>query len=219
MDSADLNLFDRTTRGLNLIKLHGSIDFFAVEDKNLYLKCQPPSSSAIGGHVAEIGRIEGHSIQLSRTTRTRGVGELFVMDSHGELQFLRRSLLSGAHKFQTSFEQIAPLAFFEQFKTRLGSVNELDVIGYGFADDHINAVLKDWVSRPTSAITVYDPHLRAVPKPLEGHATKIQVVNCGLTRYLMLNEEKSRFTPLRWVRRRLLAAARENLRRRRIAVH
>ena len=219
MDSADLNFFDRATYGLNLIKLHGSIDFFAVEDKNLYLKCRPPASPAVGGHVAEVLRIEAHSVQLSRASQVRGVGELFVKGSDGEMQFFRRSLLSGAHKFQTSFEQIAPLVFFEEFKTRLGSVNELDVIGYGFADDHINAVLKDWISRPGSVMTVYDPHLQSVPKPLEGHATQIQIVNGGLTRHLRHYEDRSALSPTRCIRRQLLAAARENLRRRRMAAH
>lgn len=219
MDCANLNFFDRSTYGLNLIKLHGSIDFFAVEDKNLYLKCQPPVSSAIGSHVGEVLRIEAHSVELSRTIKARGVGELFVKGSDGEMQFLRRSLLSGAHKFQTSFEQIAPLVFFEQFKTRLGFVNELDVIGCGFADDHISAVLKDWVSRPASVMTVFDPNLRSVPKPLASHATQIRIVNCGLTQYLRHFENRFTLSPMRWVRRRLLAAARENLRRRRMAAH
>jgi hypothetical protein len=85
MDSADLNFFDRMTYGLNLIKLHGSIDFFPVEDKSLYLKCQPPVSSAVGGHVRKVLRSEAHNVQLSRTIGTRGVGELFVKGSDGEM--------------------------------------------------------------------------------------------------------------------------------------
>jgi len=53
------------------------------------------------------------------------------LDDKGELQFLRRSLLSGGHKFSDKFEQIAPIELFEEFKTRIQFIKELIVIGYG----------------------------------------------------------------------------------------
>jgi hypothetical protein len=41
MERGELNFFAQGDVGVNLIKLHGSLDMFAVEDKNLFLKCVP----------------------------------------------------------------------------------------------------------------------------------------------------------------------------------
>jgi hypothetical protein len=49
MDTGNLNFFAPGGGGVNLIKLHGSLDLFAVEDKNLFLKCAPPISEPLGG--------------------------------------------------------------------------------------------------------------------------------------------------------------------------
>ncbi|MNJ25531.1 hypothetical protein D3C77_199780 [compost metagenome] len=216
IESGRLNLFDGQGVGVSLLKLHGSLDVFAVEDKRLYLKCTPPVGAPIGGHVAEIRRVEEKSMELSRRLNIRTVGELDVLDAHGELQFLRRSLLSGGHKFKGTFDQVAPNAFFEEFKKRMSDVTDLDVIGYGFGDDHVNQVLLQWLDTPGVVMTIYDPLRREVPLAFSCSANKVLVSNLGLTGYF----QKLDPPKIPWIsesRNAIFERGREGLRQRRLA--
>jgi hypothetical protein len=214
MDRRQFAFIDRTQHGLNLIKLHGSVDVFAVEDKQLYLKCAPHIDAPVGGHIDEVKRVEAHSMNFFKTTKLRGAGELFVQDVTGEMQFFRRTLLSGQNKFTGRFEQNVPEQFFHEFPRRLDSANELDVIGYSFGDTHINNILKAWMSKPTSLMNIFDP--RRIDVPIGLALAKVRLVKGGLTKYFMSYESCWRSTPIRWVYRRLLSSAREKLRKKRL---
>lgn len=217
LNNGFLNFFDSKGVGVNLIKLHGSLDIFAVEDKNLYLKCVPPSEAPIGGHVQEIRRVEDHGLELIQQLKMRTVGELDVTDKNGEIQFLRRSLLSGAHKFKGTFDQIAPTAFFEEFKSRMEVITELDVIGYGFGDRHVNEVLQQWLEAPDVSINIYDPYCKSVPSALVGSVGRICVLNFGLTEYFQ-KFEPSKKSLVSNIRRKILERGREGLRKRRLSL-
>ncbi|MBN3967873.1 hypothetical protein IMW75_21660 [Pseudomonas gregormendelii] len=217
LDNGNLNLFGPEGLGVNLIKLHGSLDMFAVEDKNLYLKCTPTAEAPIGGHVQEIRRIENHSVELSQRVNLRTVGELDVTDKDGEIQFLRRSLLSGAHKFKGTFDQIAPIAFFEEFKKRIAAITDLDVIGYGFGDHHVNEVLRQWAEASNVSLNIYDPYRKSIPTFLDDVADRVCIFNFGLTEYFQIFDppKKSFFSS---IRSKMLESVRENLRKRRLSL-
>ncbi|CAG8868676.1 hypothetical protein [Pseudomonas fluorescens] len=217
LSEGDLNFFNPEEVGVNLIKLHGSLDMFAVEDKNLYLKCAPPAEAPIGGHVQEIRRIEDHSLELIQRLKIRSVGELDVTDKNGEIQFLRRSLLSGAHKFKGTFDQIAPIAFFEEFKNRMSAITELDVIGYGFGDHHINEVLQQWLNAPNVSINIYDPFCKATPIVLAGGADRVFIHNSGLTDYFQ-KFDSLKPSLLSSTRKKIFELARERLRQKRLSL-
>ncbi|PRW84017.1 hypothetical protein C7A11_28010 [Pseudomonas simiae] len=216
MNTGKFNFFDSDETGINLIKLHGSLDTFAVEDKETYLKCYPSVDAPIGAHFREIRKIEDHSLQLSQQTKVRTVGELHVTDRNGELQFLRRSLLSGAHKFKGTFDQIAPLAFFEEFKKRIELITELDVIGYGFGDKHINEVLDSWLTQTNSTLNIYDPFRKTPPPELPNHAENIKIINMGLTGYLQ-SFSLTKESLFARARRHSIERAREQLKKKRLA--
>jgi len=187
---------------------------FAVEDKELYLKVAPPIDAPLGSHVTEIYRVENHSNGVCANLQTRGIGELFVNDASGELQFLRRSLLSGAHKFKERFEQIAPVAFFNEFKKRLAAATQLDVIGYGFGDRHVNDALVEWIVNPTVSVNVYDPKRSESPPELLGWADRVRIFNFGLTGYCE-GLGQSTDSLLSRARKQALEHARERLRQKR----
>lgn len=217
IDSGKLNFFGSEDEGINLIKLHGSLDTFAVEDKNLYLKVSPREDVQLGAHVTEILRVESHSNEVCAKLKSRGVGELFVMDSNGELQFFRRSLLSGAQKFKDRLEQIAPMAFFLEFQRRLELATQIDVIGYGFGDSHINEVLANRFADRNVSMNIYDPNRDSVPSELSSWSDRITLFPIGLTGYC---DKLSR--PLDSLllggRREFLQLAREHLRQKRSAL-
>jgi hypothetical protein len=217
MEAGAMNFHDSGAIGFNLVKLHGSLDVFAVEDKNLYLKITPPEEGRLGDHVAEIYLVENHALKINAQLRTRGVRDLFVTDKEGKLQFLRRSLLSGAHKFKDRFEQIAPIALFKEFRKRLASATELDAIGYGFGDTHINQELAQWMETAPVIMNIYDPNRTAVPSEFVAHTNKIRLLKAGLTDYCEQLSQPNRSLPRR-LRRQFLEMSRNRLRRKRLAM-
>ncbi|WP_323897172.1 hypothetical protein [Aeromonas veronii] len=178
-----LDFFDQNQSGVNLVKLHGSFDIFAIEDKGKYLKSF--GDSEFGSYVMAVRNIERLSLAECQKSGVRGVNELFVNDDSGELQFLRRSLLSGGHKFSEKFEQIAPRELFEEFKTRIMSVRELVVIGYGFGDEHVNVVFCDWLKIPGTKLIVCDPYRTEVPDCLSRNSNQVEIRNLGFTDLLL----------------------------------
>jgi len=216
MEQGAFNFFGPEEMGISLLKLHGSLDIFAVEDKNLYLKCTPPASEKIGGHYLEIQKVEKHCQEVCNRMHSRTVGELNVLDINGELQFLRRSLLSGAHKFKGRFEQVAPVAFFQEFKRRITKVTELDVIGYGFGDFHINEVMGAWLRSGDVKLNIYDPYRENIPQEFCDAADKICILKYGLTGYFQ-SFDPSPDSIADNINRRLLEIARDRLKKRRIS--
>lgn len=182
-EQRDLDFFEQNESGANLIKLHGSFDIFAIEDMGKYLKSV--GDGEFWSYVRSVRNIESLSVEECQKSGNRGVNELFVTDDFGELQFLRRSLLSGGHKFSDKFEQIAPRELFEEFKARIRSVRELVVIGYGFGDEHVNLVFCDWLKIPDTKLIICDPYRTEVPDFLSGNASQIEIRNVGFTDLLL----------------------------------
>ncbi|WP_253820477.1 hypothetical protein [Vibrio pectenicida] len=181
--------------------VHGSFDIFAIEDKKSYLKSV--GNGSFGSFVSAIRNIESKSLEVCQKMQTRGVNELFVNDSSGELQFLRRSLLSGGHKFKGKFEQIAPVALFEAFESRINNVQELVVIGYGFGDEHVNEVMLKWLSNSNNQLTISNPYCEEIPDFLKAYQAQVQIVKKGLTDYLW-SVDPSKDTPERKAQRDLI---------------
>lgn len=184
-----------------MLKLHGSFDIFAIEDKKTYLKSV--GNEGFGSFVSAIRNIESKSLDVCQKIQARGVNELFVNDSSGELQFLRRSLLSGGHKFKGKFEQIAPVALFDAFKSRINNVQELVVIGYGFGDEHVNQIMLKWLSNSNNQLTISNPYCDEIPDILKAYQAQVKIVKKGLTEYL-LSIDPSKDTSERKAQRELM---------------
>lgn len=211
-----LNFFEEGEFGINLIKLHGSFDIFAAEDKNLFLKSYG-DGSFVGSNFDEIKKIENHNMMICAKDKIRCTNELCVYDKNHIMQFFRRSLLSGAHKFQNKFEQIAPKAFLEVFKIKLNGINELIVIGYGFGDLHINELIKAWLSKENTTLSIYDPYRTDIPDFLLDYQTRITIVQGGFTNFC-LSIDSSMESPETHLWRDAFFKIREDLKTRRLEV-
>ena len=209
LGSGEINLFKSGENGINLFKLHGSLDIFAAEDKSLFLKSSG-NGDGVGSHFREIKKIEDHNLEICKHGGVRATNELCIYDNNNELQFLRRSLLSGAHKFQERFEQIAPIAFFEAFKKHLSCLSELIIIGYGFGDSHINEVLCLWMTDKSNNIIIYDPYRSNIPDCLSDFSDQIEIVNGGMTDFF-LSIDSSKENIASKAERKILSMIREKL--------
>ncbi len=130
--------------GINLLKLHGSLDLFGQGDELNYLRIKPTSNS-IQGIISGLRVL--NEVMPYHPSGVNATNHIMYLDEAGQLQFLRRSLLTGVHKFEKGvFSQIAPYEFLPLFQSYLNYAGTLYAIGYSFSDYHLNKAIKDWLS-------------------------------------------------------------------------
>lgn len=142
MEKTGFNFFNKVgDYGINLLKIHGSLDIFGYNDLKSYLSLhvEKPGLDSISNALRSINEIVIPDQFLKVNN------EILLKDKVGEIQFLRRSLLSGVFKFRDNSSQIIPSHFLKQFRASVNYCDELVVVGYSFGDMHINEVVKKWL--------------------------------------------------------------------------
>lgn len=171
------------TRGVNLLKLHGSLDVFAFNDGKDLLKLRPEAGTV----AAVIDALKQANEQLMYHhpdfpgERRAFLGEIVYGDDAGELQFLRRSLLGGAYKFESQNSQTVPMELLAVFQGNINFLTKLVCVGYGFGDLHVNKVILDWlrftgerrleIVSPGATRPAFLEHLAPQVKVIDGTAT------------------------------------------------
>lgn len=171
--------------GINLIKLHGALDIFGQDDELNYLKISPIDNKpeSIPYQLELINKINQDII-----TRD-GVGctnENLYEDENSEVQFLRKSLLSGVHKFTKQVHQIAPPEFLKLFHGYLNYADELICIGYSFGDSHIDKSIDDWLSFSSDRkLTIVNPGIKSCPERIRHLPLQIEMSSMGASDYFI----------------------------------
>jgi len=152
--------------GIYLLKLHGALDIFATNDGKDLLKLLP-------AHAGQQGPVDSlfavnEDLYFPEPGSPRGraniMNEIAYADEQGVMQFLRRSLLAGAHKFDKRHSQTLPMSMMKHFQANLNFVSHLVCIGYGFGDIHINQVIRDWLEFTDSrTLEIVGPDCHSVP--------------------------------------------------------
>ena len=148
IDGGALPYFRNGEMGVNLFKLHGSLDVFAFRDGKDLIKLVP-SENSIRGVVETLRRANEELRYVDSdfsSDAIKATNEIIYADDVGEMQFLRRTLLAGAYKFENNFSQVLPSKLLEHFSRNLNYITTLVCIGYGFGDNHVNQVLREWLS-------------------------------------------------------------------------
>ncbi len=139
----DAGFFADGDTGINLLKLHGSIDTFAWTDELVYAKLLPPQLSPDG--FIQLARIIDQDLVASvRGKNFKSWGEVNFNDQAGVIQFLRRTILAGDLKMDEEFQENIPPKMYEKFSQEVGRLDTLVMVGYSFSDEHINKAIKRW---------------------------------------------------------------------------
>ena len=157
--------------GINLLKIHGALDIFSYRDGKDFAKLVPDAQTV--RDIIDMLRLAEEElifVDPARSNPFKTTNEITYADDQGVMQFLRRSLVAGTHKFDNRHSQVIPKEFLKQFESNINFVSTLICIGYGFGDLHINQVLRDWLERsserrleivsPGATIPPYLLHLR-----------------------------------------------------------
>lgn len=169
---------------INLLKLHGALDVFTVNDGNVLVKLLPQERSA-RGIVAALKSAHENLFYPINGVRAKAINEIAYADANGEMQFLRRSLLAGAYKFDRRMTQVIPKVMLDQFAANLNYVTELICIGYGFGDNHVNDVLRHWLEFwAQRRLVIVSPAASGVPSFLMHVAPQVECEAATATEYL-----------------------------------
>ena len=180
LDSEPLNFLNRGENGINLFKLHGSLDTFMANDAKQMLKL---SYTGHGGAVV-LKQLRMVNEQLAFKGPPKATNHIMYFDEDGELQFLRKALIIGVQKYQKHLLLEIPKRLLQLCRHYLNHVSHLAVVGYSFGDIHVNQILQDWLEfSQDRRITIVDPVRRGIPQFLGHLASQVSVEDEAASRY------------------------------------
>jgi hypothetical protein len=173
--------------GINLLKIHGALDVFTFRDGKDLLKLLPLEATPAG--VIQTLRAANEELIFVEPRapggRIKTTNEIAYADDAGEMQFLRRSLLAGAFKFDNRASQVLPMRMLDHFKANINWVSELVCIGYGFGDVHINSVIREWLEFAADRrIEIVSPGAKQIPPFLLHIAPQVKLTPATASDYL-----------------------------------
>lgn len=172
--------------GIYLLKIHGALDVFAFNDGKDLLKLLPNAPGQQG--VIDVLRAANEGLFYEvpgHPGAVKAANEICYPDEQGVMQFLRRTLLAGAYKFDARSQQVLPKSLLRHFQQNLNFVTTLVCIGYGFGDLHINLVIREWLEfHPDRRLEIVSPDARDVPAFLLHLVSQVKITPNTTTEYL-----------------------------------
>ena len=182
-----LNFFQNGEDGINLLKIHGSLDEFAFNDAKDLLKVVPNDNTVLGV-IAELQRVNDKVRFIDPRWpggQVKAVNEIAYADTEGEMQFLRRTPLAGAFKFHSQSNQTVPSELLSFFILRLNYLSSLVSIGYNFGDQHVNQAVRSWLEgNDARHLTIVDPRVERVPTIFLHLSPQVDLVRLRATDFL-----------------------------------
>ena len=182
VESSAMPFFPHGVRGVNLLKIHGALDIFTFRDGQDLLRLLRVGDD-IDGPIRAL-RSANQELVYRPDVPIRATNEIAYEDHTGELQFLRRSLLAGAFKFNSRHPQVLPTKFLQHFRSYINNVSRLVCVGYAFSDSHVNGVMREWLEFDhTRQLEIVDPCVSVVPTPLLHIAPQVILQKYAATDY------------------------------------
>jgi hypothetical protein len=177
--------FQAGARGINLLKVHGGLDIFTFHDGKDLLRILPTEQSAKGWLDSLRAVNDLKYIEPSSGRQLKATNEIAYEDENGAVQFLRRTLLAGAYKFDQRHAQVLPEIYLSWFESFLDHVAALVCIGYGFGDAHINNRICRWLEFDrVRNLEIVSLGITTVPAVLSHLATQIEIKPTTSSGYL-----------------------------------
>ncbi len=181
-----LPFFRHGKEGINLLKIHGALDVFTFNDGNDLIKLRP-SDNSVQGVLQPLREANEELVFIHPTSPeqpAKSSNMITYADDQGEMQFLRRSLLSGAYKFADRNSQNLPVQFLDLFRTHVNYITHLVCVGYGFFDNHINLILRQWLEFSAQrTLVIVSPRAADIPSGLLHLAPQVKLVAASATDY------------------------------------
>ena len=132
----ELNFFEGS--GVNLIKLHGGVNEFFFSDEKSRLNISSKLVKNSWEYLLEVEKVLYGMHYMIGEKRVDISDEIVISDNDGVMQFLKPSILSGGNKYSETINLKEKEEKMELFSQVLQNLDELTIIGYSYADKHIN---------------------------------------------------------------------------------
>ena len=182
---ADSPGFIRGQRGINLVKLHGSLTEHEYGDREEILN--PSLARKSSRELME----DFHRIQnMAHIYQGRLVPsgkERAITGSNGELDLMSKAMLTGGRKFSTVAKTTKGEEKLVLLDHILGQTDQLTIIGYGFGDRHINfRIQNEMARRKEFVVHIVDPQLTKLPDCLSpfDYDSRVTRAQCGAAHWL-----------------------------------
>lgn len=179
--------FSPGSYGINLLKVHGALDVFTFRDGKDLLKLLPASTQpSVDGYLESLRAVNEELICVEFIDRhLKTTNEITYSDDSNQMQFLRRTILSGAFKFDQRMSQVLPLKLLDHFKSNLNYVSQLICFGYSFGDTHINDIVRNWLEFSSErTMEVVDPKIVSVPGTFAHLAPQVTIHPTTMSNFL-----------------------------------
>jgi hypothetical protein len=172
--------------GINLLKIHGALDVFAFRDGEDLVKLLADEATVRSSiDTLRIAQDELDYIEPRLPYPVKATNEITYADEQGVMQFLRRSLLAGAYKFDNRHSQVLPKHILRQFEANINYLSTLVCIGYSFGDLHINQIMRNWLEwNRERQLEIVSPGTTNVPPFLLHLSPQVRTVAATASDYL-----------------------------------
>jgi hypothetical protein len=182
---AALPFFPQGTPGINLLKIRGALDIFALDGTHDLIKLVPRAQEFDAIIDALQIANEGLLDTLLAPEPLSVTNQIPWIDEQGNPRLLRRTLMASSTQLTDAYPNLMQRRFLEYFRMHLGSVERLVAIGYGLGNAEVNEVLQDWLSgAPQRRLEIVTPRPAPLPDILAGCAQQIEVTARSTTTYL-----------------------------------
>lgn len=190
MNLTEMN-FLRNQRGVNLIKLHGGINEFTFNDDSKVLQVALGTGDTEATYLMKTNSVINDLGYFIDGSRVRIHSEIAVSNMRGEMGFLRQSILTGGYKYSETFDPKPGEEKIRLIDEVLGIVDEIMVIGYGFADEHVNLRLYNaMLMNSDLAVVIVDPFRTEIPYTLKpfNYKQRVRRAKCGCPEWLSYSD-------------------------------
>lgn len=184
LENSAMNFLKINEAGINLLKIHGSLDIFTFRDGKDLLKFFPNDPS-ISNWIECLRSANEELIYINNMSKVKISNEIAYADNQGVMQFLRRTILSGAYKYDQRMSQTLPKKLLAHFRENLNQVSNLICVGYNFGDSHIDQIIKEWlVFRADRNLEIVDPGRTNIPPHFSHLSSQIKIRTLAFTDFL-----------------------------------
>jgi hypothetical protein len=191
-----LNFFTEGEYGINLVKLHGSLDSFLQSDLSTRVKLLPQTQQ-LTDYLADLVFINQVNQQLTLEQGGAITNRSLYKDAEDKLHVLERSFLSDYPYFPAT-ENADPTPFHAVMQHQLKAIEEVIVIGYRFEESSLNNLFSQWLALDDNRrLRVVDPVTHNLPAALQTQEDKIRFLRQGaLDFFLSLITNKNAYLSL-----------------------
>jgi hypothetical protein len=183
--SVDGGGYFKSTKGINLVKIHGGISELEYRDSSLLcnLKLDKPSSRELALEF----RLSNEMAYYHGRNKIPGGKDRTITNLAGELDIISQSMLTGGRKYSRTSKIKEGEEKLQIFDDVLRRLCQLTIIGYGFGDDHINFRISNaLLVNGNLKVVIVDPFCTETPDCIKqfDYDLRIRRAACGAAHWM-----------------------------------